>query len=49
MPSFHSAIMGKHEDTIKGMDLLINTPPEDIEGKMDAEAIENYCMNEILQ
>ena len=33
----------------KGMDSLINTPPEDIEGKIDTNAIEDYCMNEILK
>ena len=39
----------ENENSIKGMDLLINAPPEDIEGKIDTDAIENYCMNEILK
>ena len=43
-----AAEYGETEDTIKGMDMLINTPAEDIEGKMDRVAIEKYCMNEIL-
>ncbi len=43
-----AAEYGETEDSIKGMDLLINTPAEDIEGKMDRDAIEKYCMNEIL-
>ena len=37
------------DDTEAGMDKLVSTPPNDIEGSIDAEAIENYCMDVILK
>jgi len=42
----------EYEDNEKsnaGMDSLVNTRPEDIEGKIDSDVIENYCLNEILK
>lgn len=40
---------GYDEEPGKTFDDLINTPPADIEGKIDADAIENYCCNVILK
>ena len=37
------------DDTGRCMDDLINTKPEDVEGTMDADNLENYCAKVILK
>ena len=39
---------GENDDADPDFDFLINTRPEDVEGSIDAVAIEDYCMNTIL-
>ncbi len=39
---------GDSEGAIKSINNLINTPPEDIEGNIDAETIEEFCRDKIL-
>lgn len=43
-----TSVNEQNEDSNSYMDSLINTPPKDIEGTIDAVTIENYCVNNIL-
>ena len=40
---------GDNDEYNDDIDTLINTPPEDVEGEIDADEIENYCRDVILK
>ena len=44
-----SAEYADNDNNIRGMDLLINCPPVDIEGEIDAKAIEAFCFDKIFK